>query len=97
MLAAAVGIAGLYRRDFLPYFDLGFAFLTAEQGKGYAFEACKAVMAAAKTTHGVDRLLALVQATNLRSVRLLTRLGFAFSHFHRYASGEEVSIYRIDM
>ena len=45
-------------------------------GRGYAFQATRAVMDHLSATCGVLRFLATVEAENERSVRLLRRLGF---------------------
>lgn len=73
-----VGLCGLLRRDGFADVDLGFAFLPAFRGKGYAREAAEATLAFAWHTLGVKRVAAIVSPTNEASIGLLTRLGFAF-------------------
>lgn len=74
---ALVGMCGLLRRDTLPDPDLGYAFLPAYRGQGYAREACEACVAHALDTLRMPRLLAIVNEDNAASRGLLERLGFA--------------------
>lgn len=73
-----IGICGLIKRDTLPLEDIGFAFLAAYNGKGYAFEAATAVLEYAKNKVGIIHLLAIVDENNARSIHLLEKLGFRF-------------------
>jgi len=73
-----VGICGLIKRDGLDEIDLGFAFLPAFWGRGYAHESAAAVMAHGQTVFGLSRLVALTALDNDRSIRLLEKLGFRF-------------------
>lgn len=67
-----VGMCGLLQRPFLPAPDLGYGFLPAARGAGYAREAVQAVLSAAQT----PRLYAMVHPDNLRSRRLLEDFQF---------------------
>lgn len=71
-----VGICGLVRREGLDHPDLGFAVLPAHEGQGLAFEAAAATLDIAQRIHGMHRVLAVATPDNLRSHRLLARLGF---------------------
>jgi RimJ/RimL family protein N-acetyltransferase len=73
---AAIGICGLLQRAELPEPDLGFAFLAAYRGQGYAREAAAAVLAAAWAECGGERILGLTHPANRASMTLLERLGF---------------------
>ena len=73
---ASMGICGFVRREVLPHVDLGFAFLPAYEGQGYAFESASATLAYGAATLGLTRVLAIVQPDNVRCIRLLGRLGF---------------------
>ena len=70
------GICGLVKRDALPEVDLGFAFLPAYRGLGYAYESALAVRDHAVRALGLARLLAITTPVNTSSARLLERLGF---------------------
>lgn len=73
---SAIGLCGLIRRDSLPAPDLGFALLPEFAGLGYAREAAVACIDHARERFGWPRLLAIVQADNRASLRLLRGLGF---------------------
>ncbi len=73
-----IGICGLLKRDWLDDADIGFAFLPEFRGKGYAFEASRAVIAHAIDTLGIQRLAAIVSPANAKSQSLLGRLGMRF-------------------
>ena len=70
-----IGLCGLLVRDGLPDPDIGFAFLPAYYGQGYAFEAASATLAHARTALSLPRVLAIVSPGNDRSIALLRRLG----------------------
>lgn len=74
---AAVGICGLVKRDALPHFDLGFAFLPEHRGRGYAVEAGRAVLQDARDRLGCERVLAVTTPENAASARVLEGLGMA--------------------
>ena len=73
---AAVGLAGLLKRATLEHPDLGFAFLPAGRGKGYALEAASAVLDVARERIGLARVLAITNPDNVASQRVLARVGF---------------------
>lgn len=76
--ATPIGICGVLRREGLDAPDLGFAFMPAYRRHGYAYEAAEAVLEQASTTHRVERVLAITNPENERSIALLERLGFRF-------------------
>lgn len=71
-----IGLCGFLHRAYLDAPDLGFALLPAYQGRGLAFEAAELAIAYGKTTFSWERLYAIVQPGNTRSLSLLERLGF---------------------
>jgi len=75
---AAIGMCGLIKRDSLPDTDIGYAYLPAFRGAGYAHEAAAAVVAHARDTVGLKRLLGIVAPHNEASNRLLVKLGLGF-------------------
>jgi RimJ/RimL family protein N-acetyltransferase len=75
---ALIGICGLIKRPALADVDLGFAFLSHAQGRGFATEAAEAVLAATRGEGKWRRVVALTTVDNDRSARLLERLGFRF-------------------
>ena len=84
-----LGICGLVRRDGLDDVDLGYAFLPAHWGKGYASEAAAAVLDYARRALGLARLAAIVSVDNDRSIKLLERLGFQFERLIRLPGDDE--------
>lgn len=72
------GICGLVKRDGLDDVDLGFAFLPQHWSKGYAVESAAAARDHAGRDAGLARLVAITSPANLRSIRVLEKIGFAF-------------------
>ena len=92
-----IGICGFIKRDSLEYIDLGFAFLEAHWGQGYAFEAAEASLKYARSNIDDDKILAITLPENKRSCGLLERLGFELeSTFSHPGSDEILSRYSIE-
>ena len=70
-----LGICGLIKRDTLDDVDIGFAFLPAFRGAGYAGEAAAACVKQAETI-GLPRIVAITSLDNDSSGKLLEKLGF---------------------
>ncbi len=91
---AAIGMCGLLKRDSLPEVDLGYAYLPAYWGQGFAIEAAAATMRHAARKFGLRRLIAVVSQGNSASIRLLEKLGMSFERMHHMEPGEdEVRLY----
>jgi RimJ/RimL family protein N-acetyltransferase len=89
-----IGMCGLLKRDSLENPDIGYALLADFQGKGYAFEMASATLADATDRLGMSKVWAITLPNNLKSIRLLTKLGFYFIKTHRLtASKEECLVY----
>ncbi len=73
-----LGLCGLIKRDALDDIDLGFAFLPAFRGAGYAREAALAVLAYGERAFALHRVAAITSPDNARSIHLVETLGFAF-------------------
>ncbi len=73
---AAVGMAGLVKRDFLQDIDVGYAFLPRGRGHGFATEAAVACVEYARDQFGAKRLAAITDPENTASIRVLEKLGF---------------------
>lgn len=71
-----IGMCGLIRRDTLDDVDLGFAFLPAYRGQGYASEAGAAVLAHASDVLKLKRIVAITTQDNAGSMAVLRKLGF---------------------
>jgi ribosomal-protein-alanine N-acetyltransferase len=75
---ALIGICGLLKRDTLDAPDIGYAFVPGIEGQGYALEAAQAVMAHARDVLKIPRVVAIVSPANVRSIRLLEKIGLRF-------------------
>lgn len=92
-----IGLCGLVRRDGLDGPDLGFAFLPAGRGRGYALEAAQAVVDHGFSTLALPRILAITLAHNQRSCHLLERLGMTVQGAVRVpADGPDKLLYVLD-
>lgn len=76
---ARTGICGLFRRDFLDHPDIGFAVLPDYRDRGFAVEACVAVIAHARDDLGLEAITAIVSPGNAPSIALIEKLGLSFS------------------
>jgi RimJ/RimL family protein N-acetyltransferase len=85
----SLGMCGLLKRPALDDPDLGFAFLPRYWSKGYAFEAASGVLAYARSTLGITRVLAITSQGNAASIALLGRLGFRFEGTKQLAAAGE--------
>jgi len=70
-----IGLCGFVKRDYLEHADIGFAVLPEYKGKGYVFEAAKACMEYGQNTLKLDTILAITSHDNIRSKKLLLKIG----------------------
>lgn len=75
---AKLGFCGIYERNGLDICDLGFAFLPAYEGKGYASEAAMRLLKGAREVLQLPALSAITSTANLGSQKLLKKLGFQY-------------------
>jgi RimJ/RimL family protein N-acetyltransferase len=94
---APLGMCGLLKRETLDDVDLGFAFLPAYWGKGYAREAATATLAHARDAIGLRRVVAITSVDNEASIGLLGRLGFAFERMTRLGDGDEIRLFALEL
>lgn len=73
---SSIGLCGFLKRDYLESVDLGFALLPEFEGKGFAFEAAKAIMIFGWEELKLSPILAITSKENKRSQKLLGKLGF---------------------
>ena len=73
-----IGMSGLIKRDTLDDVDLGYAFLPAYFGKGYAHEAALAVLEHARRRIGLARVVAITSPGNEASGKVLAKVGMRF-------------------
>lgn len=95
---APTGLCGLVRRDGLDDVDIGYAFLPAFWGRGYAIESAQGVKAYARDVAGLRRLVAIAVPENRPSIRVLERLGMSFERLVRLPNEErDVVMYATDL
>lgn len=87
---APIGICGLLKRDSLDCIDLGFAFLTDYWGQGFAFEATTASLMYARSELKVQKIVAITDPSNSRSVKLLEKIGFIYESKYSHPGSKEV-------
>ena len=89
---APVGIISFIKRNYLEHYDIGFSMLPRYSGKGYAYEAAKAVLSMLSAMPEYSTVLATVLPDNVSSIKLLTKLGL---HFERImeVEGEQLHVY----
>lgn len=73
-----IGMCSLIKRDTLEEVDLGFAFKDSSIGKGYAYEASKAVIEFSEKTLALKKLVAITLPDNTASITLLEKLDFRY-------------------
>jgi len=86
-----IGIAGLVDREGLDHIDIGYGMLPEFRGKGYAFEATKAVYDYGYKDLKLDKIVAIVNPDNPSSIKLLSKLGLEFEKMIRLPD-EEIDI-----
>jgi len=78
-----IGICGLLKRDVLDDVDIGYALLPEFWSQGYALESASAVTSYASERLGLKRVVAVVNADNQSSIRLLEKMGFKYERMVR--------------
>ncbi|AMP97664.1 acetyltransferase [Pedobacter cryoconitis] len=73
-----IGVVTFMKRDYLEHHDIGYAFHPDHEGKGYAFEAAKAVLDELKKDPVHPKILATVLRNNVKSIQLLEKLGLSY-------------------
>lgn len=93
-----IGMCGLLKRDSLDDAEVGYAFLPEFWSKGYAIESTSAVVADARRTFGLTRLLAVTNAGNDASIRVLEKIGFRFEKMLKlFADEPEIKLFAYDL
>jgi [ribosomal protein S5]-alanine N-acetyltransferase len=78
-----IGICGLVKREGLNDPDVGFAFLSRYWSSGYAVESAAAILAHAKDTLGIKRVVAITSPDNWASIAVLEKIGLKFERMIR--------------
>ena len=89
---ATLGMCGLVRREGLADVDLGYAFLPAARGQGFAREAAAAVLAHAFEALRLRRVVAITSIDNAPSGRVLEAVGMRFEQRLRVAGYDDDSL-----
>jgi ribosomal-protein-alanine N-acetyltransferase len=90
-----IGLCGLIKRDAFEDVDIGYAFLPEFWSKGYAFEAAAAVLDYGLHTLRLPKIIALISPGNADSIKLIKKLGFAFSRETQMSEASAVAIYEL--
>lgn len=92
-----IGMCGLIKRDGLEDVDIGFAFLPAYRGQGYALEAAQATMEYGMRTLRLPRIVAITTPDNDSSIKLLEKIGMHPEGKVRLpGDAEELSLFAAD-
>jgi len=92
----ALGICGLFKREYLEDPDLGYAVLPSYRGQGYASEAARRVMLAATEVFALPRVAALISPDNRASIVLIEKLGFTLRGHHLLEGEDDTLLYGFD-
>ena len=93
-----IGMCGILKRDTLPDPDLGYALLPEYWSLGYASEAATAITTQARQILHLPRLLAVSNADNTASIKLLGKLDFRFVRPVQLSEDEpELKLYLSDL
>lgn len=91
------GICGLVKRQEFDDPDIGFAFLQRYRDNGYALESARAVLEYGFAKLNLQRIIAMADPDNERSVRLLEGLGLAFERKVRMPEDDhDINLFAID-
>ena len=74
----SIGTCGLIKRDTLEDVDIGFAFLPEYENKGFGYESSLEVMRLAKEVFKLNKIVAITNPDNEKSIGLLEKLGLTF-------------------
>jgi [ribosomal protein S5]-alanine N-acetyltransferase len=86
-----IGMCGLRARNGLDAPDLGYSFLSAYRGRGYATEAAAALLQYARTVLGLSTVTAICSPDHNASIAVLKKIGFSYDRDLRLP-GDEVEL-----
>jgi RimJ/RimL family protein N-acetyltransferase len=89
----AIGMCGIIKRDNMENPDIGFALLPASYGKGYAVEIANATLSYAIHELGIPKVAAITLPGNIKSIKLLERIGFKLIKTINSDNNEELLLY----
>ena len=73
-----IGVCGLIKRDYLTEADIGFALMPDYAGLGYGYEIASATLSHSRNILLIDKVVAITDANNASSIKLLNKLGLQF-------------------
>lgn len=85
----SIGMCGIIKRDTLENPDIGFAFLPAYEGQGFAFESANATILFAKEKLNLSTILGITVPNNLNSIKLLKKIGLKYVKTFRMPNSKE--------
>lgn len=88
-IGKTIGMCGLIKRDSLPDIDIGFAFLPNLISRGFGYEAASATLDYAKNTLKIDRIIAIVNPDNEKSIGLIKKIGMQFEKMIKFGNEEK--------
>lgn len=92
-----VGLCGFYPTDAAHEAEIFYGLARAAWGQGYATEAGQALVDAGVRHLGLGSIVASVHPENVRSVRVLEKIGLRFSHVATVSDGDEPAhVYRLE-
>lgn len=84
-----LGIAGIIDREGLEDPDVGFAFLPPYRGKGFAYEASRALI----DKSGLTKICAIISSHNTASIGVVKKLGLTYEKNVQLKDDVEVELY----
>ena len=84
-----IGLCGLVKRDSIEDVEIGFAFLPDFTGKGFGYESASATMEFAKKNLNIKRIVAITDPRNIKSQRLLNKIGLQFEKTIKFEGGSD--------
>jgi [ribosomal protein S5]-alanine N-acetyltransferase len=91
-----IGICGLYDREGIEGYDIGFAFLPDFEGNGYGFESANKLKQVAFHEFGIHEIVAITTKDNITSQKLLEKLELRLTGFIKLPNDdEELLLYKI--
>jgi RimJ/RimL family protein N-acetyltransferase len=88
-----IGMCGILKRETLENPDIGFAFLKQFTGKGYAYEIANATLSHALSHLKIPKVSAITLPNNVRSIRLLEKIGMKFIKSFLSEKNEELLLF----
>ena len=89
----SIGMCGLVKRDYLQDIDIGFALMPEYEGKGYGLEMANATLVHSRKNLLINSVVAITDANNSSSIKLLNKLGLHYEKQVESAEGDEVLLF----